>query len=83
MDPTIKDKICKPFHLPPDLELIKETELIFLQFEHENPLKEQMDIIRKLEITNKPIQFYIQVVSTIKTAQSIMGSIEILSGSLL
>ena len=66
MDPTIKDKICKLYHLPLDHELIKETELVFLQFEHENTLQERLDMVRKLdEITNKAIQLYIQVVSTI------------------
>ena len=66
MDPDIKDKICKLYNLPPDHELIKQTELVFLQVEHKNSFVEQRDMIRKLdEITTKAILLYIQVVSTI------------------
>ena len=66
MDPDIKDKICKLYNLPPDHELIKQTELVFLELEHETSFEEQLDMIRKLdEITTKAIRLYIQVVSTI------------------
>ena len=44
------------FNLPRDHELIKQTELVFLQLEHENSFEEQLDMIRKLdEITSTAI----------------------------
>ena len=66
MDPDIKDKICKLYKLPPDHELIQQTELIFLKLEHENSFEEQLAMIRKFdEITTKERCLYIQVVSSI------------------
>ena len=65
MDPDIKAKICKLYKLPPDHELIQQTELIFLQLEHENSFQEQLAMIRNLEeITSNAIHLNIQVVST-------------------
>ena len=66
MNPDIKVEICKLDNLPPDHELIKQIEPVFLNLEHENPFEEQLDMILKLnEITTKAIGLYIQVVSII------------------
>ena len=66
MNPDIKVKICNLYNLPPDHELIKQIEPVFLNLEHENPFEEQLDMILKLnEITTKAIGLYIQVVSII------------------
>ena len=64
-------KICALFQLPPDHELIKEIERVFLQLEYENSIKETADMILKLdEMKNKASRLEFQVFTPIKTDNS-------------
>ena len=58
VDTNIKDRICKILHLPPDHDLIKESDLVFLQMEHDYTLEERLDMARKLDgFSTKDIRF--------------------------